>query len=59
MKDKSMFIRIGIITYILLSGIDKFIYHIPNIIYVPMALLGIALILIGFFKDNTQPNDKE
>ena len=51
MKDKSILISMGIIIYILMSGIDKFVYHIPNVIYIPVANLGIALILIGFFKD--------
>ena len=51
MKDKNILISIGIIIYILISGIDKFVYHIPNVVYIPVAILGIALILIGFFKD--------
>ena len=44
-------ICVGIIIYIAMSGIDRFVYHIPNIIYIPVAILGIALILISFFKD--------
>ena len=51
MKDKSILISMGIIIYILMSGIDRFVYHIPNVIYIPVAILGIALILIGFFKE--------
>ena len=51
MKDKNILICVGIIIYIAMSGIDRFVYHIPNIIYIPVAILGIALILIGFFKD--------
>lgn len=46
-----MFIYIGIIIYIIMSGIDRFVYHIPNVVYIPIAIIGIALILIGFFKD--------
>lgn len=49
MKDKSILISMGIIIYIVMSGIDRFVYHIPNVIYIPVAILGIALILIGFF----------
>ena len=45
MKDKNILICVGIIIYIAMSGIDRFVYHIPNIIYIPVA------ILIGFFKD--------
>lgn len=48
MKDKSILINVGIIIYIVMSGIDRFVYHIPNVIYIPVAILGIALILIGF-----------
>lgn len=54
MKDKSNFIRAGIIIYIVMTGIDRFVYHIPNIIYIPAAILGIALILIGFFRDKSK-----
>lgn len=51
MKDKNILISVGIIIYIAMSGIDRFVYHIPNVIYIPAAIFGIALILIGFFKD--------
>ena len=33
MKDKNILICVGIIIYIAMSGIDRFVYHIPNIIY--------------------------
>ena len=51
MKDKNILISMGIIIYIVMSEIDRFVYHIPNVMYIPVAVLGIALILIGFFKD--------
>lgn len=51
MRERSIFIYLGIVIYIIMSGIDRFVYHIPNMIYIPIAILGIALILIGFFKD--------
>ena len=54
MKDKSILISVGSIIYIVMSGIDRFVYQIPNIIYIPVAILGIALILIGFFKDKSK-----
>ena len=60
MKEKSRFIGVGITIYIALSGIDRFVYPIPNVIYIPFAILGIALILIGFFKGKIsaiQPTD--
>lgn len=49
MKDKGILIIIGIVIYIVVSGIDRFVYRIPNAIYILIAILGIALILIGFF----------
>lgn len=54
MKDKNILVSIGIIIYILMSGIDRFVYHIPNVVYIPVAVLGIALILIGFFKNKSK-----
>jgi prepilin signal peptidase PulO-like enzyme (type II secretory pathway) len=54
MKGKNILISVGIVIYIVLSGIDRFVYHIPNIIYIPAAILGIALILTGFFKDKSK-----
>ena len=54
MKDKSILITVAIIIYIAMSWIDRFVCHIPNIIYIPVAILGIALILIGFFKDKSK-----
>ncbi len=54
MKDKNILISVGIIIYIVMSGIDRFIYHIPNIIYIPVAIIGIALILLGFIKDKSK-----
>lgn len=54
MKDKNILISVGIMIYIVISGIDRFVYHIPNVIYILVAILGIALILIGFFKNNSK-----
>ena len=54
MKDKNILISMGIIIYIFMSGIDRFVYHIPNVMYIPVAILGIALILIVFFKDKSK-----
>ena len=54
MKDKSILMSIGFIIYIVMSGIDRLIYHIPNMIYIPIAILGIVLILIGCFKNKSK-----
>ena len=52
MKNQNIFISFGIVIYIVMSGIDKFVYRLPNMVYIPIAILGIILILIGFLKIN-------
>ena len=54
MKDKSILICVGIIIYIVMTGIDIFVYHKPNEIYIPVAIFGIVLILIGFLKEKSK-----
>ena len=54
MKDKSILISMGFIIYIVISGIDRFVYRIPNVIYIPIAIISIVLILIGSFKDKSK-----
>lgn len=39
---------IGILLYVVLTFIDRFCFNIANYIYIPIALIGIALIIIGF-----------
>lgn len=51
MKNKNTLILIGIAIYIIMSGIDRFVLSIPNTVYIPIAIVGIALILVGFFVD--------
>lgn len=53
-KDKSILISVGIVIYIVMSGIDRFVCHIPNMIYIPAAIIGIALIVFGYFKDRAK-----
>lgn len=47
MKEKSMFSSLGILLYIILSIIDRFIFAISDIIYLTVAFIGIILIVIG------------
>lgn len=54
MKNKSILIRVGLIIYIVMSGIDRFVYHISNVVYIPLAIFGIALTLIGFSKNKSK-----
>ena len=50
MKDKNILIAIGILGYIILSVIDKFIYKLPDVIYIVVALILFVLILVGGIK---------
>ena len=51
MKERSFIGSIGILLYVILSLIDRFIYKIPNYIYIPLAILGIVIIILGFVID--------
>lgn len=46
--DSTILRIIGILMYIILSVVDRFIYKIPDYVYIPLAILGIILIIIGF-----------
>lgn len=54
MKERSWLISLGIIIYIILTGIDKFVWKVPNYVYIPIAIVGIVLIIIGFIKDKNK-----
>lgn len=48
MKERSYLISVGIVIYIVMSAVDRFIYHIPNVIYIPLAILGITLMMLAY-----------
>ena len=48
MKEKSLIGSIGILLYVALSAIDRFVWKIPNYIYIPTAILAIVIIVVGF-----------
>lgn len=48
MKLNAFFV-IGILIYILYSVIDRFIVRISNIIAIPIIVIGLLCIAIGFF----------
>lgn len=54
MKERSFLGSIGILLYVVLSLIDKFFYKIPDYIYIPLAILGIVIIIAGFVIDNNK-----
>lgn len=57
MKGKmSSLMKIGVFIYVIYSLVDRFIVGIPNIVAIPVMILGIVMIVIGFIKtpkDNT------
>ena len=48
MKERSFIGSIGIILYVVLSLIDRFLYQIHDYIYIPLAILGFVIIIVGF-----------
>ena len=48
MKERSFIVSLGILLYVVLSIIDRFFYKIPDYVYIPLAILGIAIIIVGF-----------
>lgn len=50
MKERNLLIKLGIVIYILMTGIDRFVAEIPNCLYIPIAIIGIAMILVGMVK---------
>ena len=51
MKNKSILPTIGIISYLILSIVDKFIISVPWYIYISIGIISIAIIIIGIIKD--------
>jgi len=51
MNEKSFIGSLGILLYVVLSLIDRFFYKIPDYIYIPLMVLGIVIIIVGFFID--------
>ena len=39
---------IGILTYVVLTFIVRFCFNIADYIYIPIALIGISIIIVGF-----------
>lgn len=53
MKERSFIGSIGILLYVVLSLIDRFFYKIPDYIYIPLAILGIVIIIVQISPDLT------
>ena len=58
--NKDIFIIIGMTIYLVLSIINRFFMNIPDAIYIPFALVGIVLMIIGIALGNKHMNaDKD
>ena len=51
MKERSFIGSLGILLYVVLSLIDRFFHKIPDYIYIPLMVLGIVIIIVGFVID--------
>lgn len=53
MKGKlNIFTKLGVLIYVLYSIVDRSIIKISNPIAIPVMILGIIFIIIGFIKVN-------
>ena len=59
MKKRNILVYIGIVIYLLLSFVDFVIYKLPNYIYLSIAIIGIAFVIIGFVKDYNKKRSDE
>lgn len=48
---KSLLPIVGIIMYIILSIVDKFIIKVPDCLYIAVGISSIVIIIIGIIKD--------
>ena len=58
-KDKTILSSIGILIFFIMTAIDKFYFKIPTFIYIPIGILSIILIIIGFTKDKRKTSSKK
>jgi len=51
MKNKSILPTIGIIIYLILSIVDKFMIKLPWYLYISIGIFSIILIILGIVKE--------
>lgn len=57
MKNRSILPTIGIISYLILSIVDKFIISVPWYIYIGIGIFSIILIILGIIKDRKKSKE--
>ncbi|MDD5980343.1 MAG: hypothetical protein PUC23_04440 [bacterium] len=55
---KNIWLIIGFIIYILLLVVDRFVYKLPNYVYIITCLIVIILIIVGLINDKKDINKK-
>lgn len=51
MEKGSIWITIGMLIYLVMSIMDRFIVKIADFIYIPAMIVGIILMIIGIIKN--------
>lgn len=59
MKKGDLFRCLGILMYVILTFLDRFCFDIVDFIYIPVALVGIILIIVGFIVEKNIDKNKE
>ena len=54
MKERSFISSIGILLYVVISVVDRFFYKLPDFVYIPLALLGILISIVGLVIDKNR-----
>lgn len=51
MKKNNIFTAVGMLIYLVLSIIDRFVLEIADYIYIPIMIVGIILMVIGIIQN--------
>lgn len=54
MKKGDLIRGIGLFIYIVISFLDKFCFKIVDYIYIPIALISIVLLIVGFIVNKKE-----
>ncbi len=62
--NKDGFIIVGMLIYLVTSIVNRFFVAIPDAVYIPLAVVGITLMIAGIRLGNkqakaTKPDDKD
>ena len=49
---------IGVLIYVIYSSVDRFVVKIPDVVAIPMMIIGIILIIAGVVKSRNSNRSK-